>query len=133
MQAGRKPISDEVKKARGTRQPCRSYEEVKVPATAPKMPNYLTKEAKAIWKEELPRVMATGIVDTDASLFARYCALEALVRGMLSNEVVPQGNLLTELRRMGECLGLTGPSSRMTKAAKKEETNPFTALLGPSN
>lgn len=133
MQAGRKPLPNSVKKARGTFQPARSNEEIPVPNTAPTMPAYLTAEAKKVWVEELPRVMECKVTDVDSSLFARYCAVEALVRDLLRNGDVPQGNLLTELRRMGECLGLTGPSSRIARGGKDAQpTNPFAALLKPN-
>jgi phage terminase small subunit len=130
MQRGRKAVSPELKKARGTFQPCRDRDEVAVSERMrhPVMPDYLTLEAQAVWAEEYERAVTAHVTELDSSLFARYCALEAVVRALLKKSELPTGNLLTELRRMQECLGLAGPSSRVGKVVAKP-ASPFADLL----
>lgn len=87
------------------------------------MPDYLSTPAQAIWIEELGRVIGGGASELDSSLFARYCATEALLREAFANGHTPPAAFLAEQRRVAELLGLAGPKSR--PGARPREKNPF--------
>ncbi len=104
--------------------------ELIVPGSPPLMPDYLTAEAELVWQEEIGRVMAAGIVEIDSSLFARYCALEALLRKAFSDPEgePPPAAYLTTQRQMAELLGIAGRKSRVGKVGDdptKPAGNPF--------
>lgn len=88
----------------------------------------MTKEARAVWREEVDRVTACGITDADSSLFARYCTMEAFYRDQISAGELPKAAILTELRRMAELLGIAGLRSRLARVgtADKPTATPFT-------
>lgn len=126
MQRGRKPDPPSEKMARGTLQKVRDGLKVEtiVPGDPPAMPDYLTPGAIDVWQEELGRVMATGVAEIDSSLFARYCSLEALVRlAFEAGGEPPPAAYLTELRRMGELLGIAGRKSRVGKVTDDPTNN----------
>lgn len=130
MNRGRKAEPPSQKAARGTIQPCRDAgrTEVIVAGSPPVQPEYLSPEAIDVWQEELGRVMATGVVEIDSSLFARYCSLEALIRkAFRAGGEAPPAAYLTEARRMAELLGIAGRKSRVGKVADDptKEVNPF--------
>lgn len=129
MQRGRKAEPPGTKAARGTLQPCRDggKAEILVPGSPPAQPDYLTPGAVDVWQEEIGRVMATGVVEIDSSLFARYCSLEALIRKAFESGVPPPAAYLTEARRMAELLGIAGRKSRVGKVADDpiKNANPF--------
>lgn len=136
MQRGRKPESLEVKFARGTVQPIRDggKTEMIVAGDPPIMPDYLSPEAQLVWQEEIGRVMAAGSTELDSSLFARYCALEVLLRigfgeALMGNGQPPPAAYLTTQRQMAELLGIAGRKSRVGKAGDggTQRRNPFTA------
>ena len=93
----------------------------------PMMPDYLTPEAKAVWIEEIGRVMVAGTCERDSLLFARYCSLEALVQKAFGLGEAPPAAYLTELRRMGELLGIAGERTRVNKPVQGGAAvgNPF--------
>src|SRR5690606_28226415 len=131
MQRGRKPEPPSAKLARGTLQPVRDgvKTEILVPGDPPLMPDYLTAEAQLVWQEEIGRVMSAGVTEIDSSLFARYCALEALIRKAFAD---PQGEpppaaYLTTQRQMAELLGIAGRKSRVGKVTDDptKAGNPF--------
>ena len=81
------------------------------------MPGYLTPEARAVWNEEVRRVVACGAVEADSSLFARYCSEEARYRcASLAGDDIKIA-ALTELRRMAELLGIAGQRSRLARSS----------------
>ncbi|AHE57422.1 hypothetical protein [Sphingomonas sanxanigenens] len=132
MKRGPKAEPPSVKLARGTFQPVRDgvKTETIVAGDPPLMPEYLSAEAEEVWQEEIGRVMAVGVTEIDSSLFARYCALEALIRKAFAN---PEGDpppaaYLTTQRQMAELLGIAGRKSRVGKVADdptKRGGNPF--------
>jgi len=129
MQRGRKAEPPSEKVARGTLQPCRdaSRQEIIVPGSPPAQPDYLTPGAIDVWQEEIGRVMSTGVVEIDSSLFARYCSIEALIRKAFEAGAPPPAAYLTEARRMGELLGIAGRKSRVGKVTDdpSKQANPF--------
>lgn len=131
MQRGRKPDPASAKAARGTLQPVRDglKTEIIVPGDPPAMPDYLTPEAVIVWQEEIGRVMAAGIAEIDSSLFARYCALEALIRKAFGdpNGEPPPAAYLTTQRQHAELLGIAGRKSRVGKVTNDptQSRNPF--------
>lgn len=130
MKRGPKAEPPSVKAQRGTVRPFRDADrqEIFVPGSPPAQPDYLTPEAIDVWQEEIGRVMATGVVEIDSSLFARYCSLEALIRKAFRAGVdAPPAAYLTEARRMAELLGIAGRKSRVGKVADDptKEINPF--------
>jgi hypothetical protein len=127
MKPGRKPEPPAVKERRGTLKPYRDSdrEELIVAGSPPAMPDYLTAEAIDVWQEEIGRVMAAGTVEIDSSLFARYCALEALVRKAFNTPGAdpPPAAYLTVLRQYSELLGIAGRKSRIGSKAGNDPTN----------
>jgi phage terminase small subunit len=129
MKPGRKAEPPSTKAARGTIQPCRDVNKVEVivPGSPPAQPDYLTAGAIDVWQEEIGRVMATGVVEIDSSLFARYCSIEALIRAAFTAGAPPPAAYLTEARRMAELLGIAGRKSRVGKVTDDptKQANPF--------
>lgn len=90
----------------------------------PIMPEFLAEDptmepARLVWGENLERVTANGCHEGDSDLFARYCIQEsgyrAHVRAWLSGAEgieSPPAAMIESLRKMGELLGIAGPSSR---------------------
>ena len=134
MKRGPKKKSIEEKKALGSYRPCRDNPNVILPTNAapPKMPDYLSDEAKAVWFEELDRVTQSGTSNLDSSLFADYCCLAAIVRAAFKAGEVPKGNQLVELRKQRELLGIGGAPSRAQrgKVAEPDQRNEFAKLFG---
>ena len=131
MKPGPKAELPSVKRARGTFQPVRDAgkTEIIVPGDPPIRPDYLTPEAIDVWQETIGRVMTAGVTEVDSALFARYCALEALVRAAFKegNEPPPAA-YLTVLRQHEELLRIAGPKSRVSGgggAAAAKSSNPF--------
>lgn len=113
MNRGPKRQSAADKQAKGTYNTTRDRPQHLVIAfAAPIMPSYLSKEAQAVWHEEIDRVVLAGIGHLDSTFFADYCCLSALTRAAFSAGQLPQAATLTELRRRAEVLGIAGPSSR---------------------
>lgn len=131
MKRGPKPQTPAVKAKRGTLRPCRDGTapvQLITSGDPPIMPAYLSAAAQEIWLEEISRVMAAGITERDSSLFATYCATEALARAAFKAGEPPPAAYLTELRRMRELLGIAGPRVRqeMKDGATQTSENPFT-------
>jgi hypothetical protein len=76
------------------------------------MPDYLTAGAKDIWFEEIERVVVAGINANHSSTFARYCEMEAAVRKMWREGKLPTSQMLSEVRKLSELLGIAGIASR---------------------
>jgi hypothetical protein len=130
MKRGPKPVTRLTKETRGTLQPCRDAfkGEVIAPGDPPMAPEYLSPEAQIVWMEEIGRVMIGGVGERDSSLFARYCATEALARKAFLSGEPPPAAYLTELRRMAELLGIAGPRVRQgvkPGGAPISNENPF--------
>lgn len=134
MQRGPKKKSIEEKKAVGSYRPCRDDPNIVIPINSepPQMPDYLSDAAKAVWSEELNRVIQSGTSTLDSSLFADYCCLAAIVRETFRSGGEPKGNQLVELRKQRELLGIGGAPSRAQrgKIAEPDQSNPFASLLG---
>ena len=132
MKPGRKPTTNASKALNGTLKPSRERHEIVVAEGAGEliMPAYLTPAAQEVWTEEVTRVTRVGATGLDTSLFARYCSLEAISRAIFATGDAPKAATIAELRRMGELLGLSGPSSRVQAPIKAEAipTNPFAKL-----
>lgn len=79
-------------------------------------PPYLSPAAKAVWREELRRVVGCGVTESDSSLFGRYCEMEASFRQSVMKGADLKAALLTELRRSAELLGIAGQRSRLARA-----------------
>lgn len=89
---------------------------------SPIMPDYLADDeamepARTVWLENIERVAANGLTESDSDLFARYCVQEAGYRAhvalFLRGEMdAPPTSLVESLRKMAELLGIAGPSSR---------------------
>lgn len=130
-QRGPKPKPKDAKIAAGTYQACRDApKHLVINAPPPKMPAYLNDEAKAVWWEELDRVVLAGTNELDSSLFASYCGLEAIARDQFSNGQQPQATIMSELRKLRELLGIGGAPSRAQRGTPKVEQteSPFAAL-----
>jgi len=94
------------------------------------MPDYLAEDpamgpARLVWDENLERVTANGCHEGDSDLFARYCIQEsgyrAHVRAWLSGAdgiESPPTAMIESLRKMGELLGIAGPTSRQRIQAR---------------
>ena len=120
MKSGRRVADPNAKKLAGT---YRGDRHATITATAepvrdlPVRPGYMTAEGKAVWEEELQRVVACGLTSADSTFYARYCELEAIFRVAVMAREVPTSSLVTELRRAAELLGIAGHRSRLIKAA----------------
>lgn len=127
MKRGRKPETVDTKQARGTLQPCRDASKVQIIASddPPQMPDYLTPAAECVWEETIGRVMHAGVSETDSSLLARYCAMEAISRQTLQGGEPIPASVMTALRQMEELLGIAGPKSRIGRAPGGKPANPF--------
>lgn len=127
MQSGPKAGNPATKKLAGTFRSDR-HANVKALAAAqdtkPVQPDYLTAEAKAVWMENISRVVGVGATDLDSDLFARYCILEALFRMAVTKGDIPQGTLYRELRSLAELLGIAGVKSRLAKVGSEAPAKP---------
>jgi hypothetical protein len=142
MQPGRKAEPADTKLARATFRPDRDAGKVQIssPKDPPQIPDpvaikesedgseilpTLTPQARIVWHETLPRVMAIGLAEPDSSFLARYCSMEALSRETLSKgEPIPVA-LMTALRQMEELMGIAGPKSRVGRRENGKPANPF--------
>lgn len=133
MQRGPKRKSIDAKKAAGTYRPYRDKPKHLVVATAaPTLPEWLPAAARAIWEEELPRVIQSGTCELDSSLFADYCYLASIARARAISGEEPKSTQMVELRKLRELLGIGGAPSRAMRGtqASADYANPFANLLG---
>lgn len=73
---GPAPTPTEVLKLRGSRRAAGRKNEPKPPNGAPPRPRWLSKEAKAAWKQLVPELDALGVLTKiDGNALARYCAM----------------------------------------------------------
>lgn len=130
MKRGPKPQLPVTKEKRGTLRPDRDGANpvtVMAAGNPPIAPDYLAPAAQEVWIEEIGRVMVAGVTELDSSMFATYCALEALVRAAFIAGEPPPAAYLTELRRTRELLGIAGPRVRQgAKHGITQTDNPFT-------
>lgn len=119
MQRGPKLKNPATKKLAGTYKECVDGNVVALatpPRDEPVQPLYLSPAAKAVWKEELRRVVGCGVTESDSSLFGRYCEMEASFRQTVVEGSDIKAALLTELRRSAELLGIAGQRSRLARS-----------------
>lgn len=127
MKGGNKGEPPDTKLVRGTWRHDRDGSKVQImtPDDPPMMPD-MTPEAEIVWQQQLPRVMATGVVEFDSEFFAAYCHVVAAMRKVHAEGVAAPGSIYTEFRRMSELLGIAGPKSRVGRAPPpKPDGNPF--------
>lgn len=118
------------KLARGTFKPSRDGDLAEIVTTSdpPMMPD-LTPEAEIVWQQQLPRVMATGVVELDSEFFSIYCHLIAAIRKVHAVGDAAPASHYTEARRLSELLGIAGPKSRVGRTPpQKPVSNPFSKL-----
>lgn len=124
MRTGRR-IADPARKAlAGTYRADRHGDIVELvtpPRDIPVAPDYLTKEAKRVWEEELPRILACGGVEADSSFLARYCTAEAEFRGMAAKGEPVTAAMMTALRQYAELLGIAGHRSRLARGNSQDK------------
>lgn len=128
MKRGPKPELPSTKEQRGTWRADRDASNIQItsPCDPPIVPDYLPAAAQEVWLEEIGRVMTAGIGERDSSLFATYCATEAMCRAAFVAGEPPPAAYLTELRRMRELLGIAGPRVRQgSKPGGATPENPF--------
>lgn len=99
---------------------------------SPIMPDYLADDeamepARTVWLENIERITANGCHEGDSDLFARYCIQEAGYRAHVARWLAgdegfdsPQTSRVESLRKMGELLGIAGPSSRQRLSASRQ-------------
>lgn len=132
MKTGRRIANPAAKELAGTYRKDRHADIVTLASPAkdePVCPAYLSELGRAVWNEELRRVVSVGITEADSSMFARYCEMEASFRASIAAGQLPIASLLTELRRSAELLGIAGLRSRLARAGKSDDDkkdNPFT-------
>ncbi len=132
--AGRRPLSQAEKLARGTARRGREREEVDSPSgpltTPPAEMPYL---AGIVWTEYVAAATAHGARQCDADSFAEWCVMTANLRQAraaigTASEALPPAAYLQQWRTLGELFGLAGPRSRVgQKVGAPAEPNPFAA------
>lgn len=127
MRRGQKPELPDVKRARGTFQPCEDANRVSViePDSPPQQPDWLTSEGSEVWLDDIGRVLQSSMLsEQDSTIFATYCNLQgAAIKAWRSGDVPPVSAVM-EIRKMAELFGLCGHRSRMS-AGPAKSNNPF--------
>lgn len=123
MNRGQKPNSAQVFDITGGKSKIGASTETEpVPSGDVVMPPHVKGVAAKIWKEKAPDLIAkNALTSWDVDLFAKYCIFEARFRKKPEEFT---GNMLTELRRIAECFGMSGAQSRArikTRAGKSED------------
>lgn len=73
---GPTPTPTEVLKQRGSRRAAARTGEPKPEAKTPRCPTWLSKEAKAVWKQVAKQLAELGVLtEIDGNALARYCSL----------------------------------------------------------
>jgi hypothetical protein len=129
MRRGPKPETPSVKANSGTFRPHRDRFKVEVvtPSTLPVKPDWLSAAGELIWRENVARAATFGVTEHDSVIFTIFCNLTGeiaeAVRAGKAGSVAAQ----TEVRRLGELLGLAGPKSRIIvdNSAPEGGGNPF--------
>lgn len=127
MRTGRRVADPNAKKLAGTYRSDRHADIAPIAEPErdlPVRPGYMTEEGRAVWDEELQRVVACGLTSADSTFFARYCELEASFRIAVLTREPFTASLVTELRRAAELLGIAGHRSRLVKAATAQPDKP---------
>jgi phage terminase small subunit len=129
MPKGPKPKPIEIKKARGTDQPCRVPETVvEFPAVVehPKPPRWMNRDGKSTWNELVPMLLAARVL-TDADLFAlrHLCQLDGELVSLYRKKMPVTASMLTQLKAYFENFGITPSSRARVTRSEKIKENPF--------
>jgi phage terminase small subunit len=129
MRRGPKPELPSVKANGGTFRPHRDRFKVEVSTSnaLPIKPDWLSPAGQTIWDENVTRAAAVGVTEHDTVIFTIFCNLTGeIVQAVQAGKAVSIA-AQTEVRRLGELLGLAGPRSRivMDNPASKGTRNPF--------
>ncbi len=130
MKGGNKGEPPDTKLVRGTWRHDRDGSKVQImtPDDPPMMPD-MTPEAEIVWQQQLPRVMATGVVELDSEFFSIYCHLIAAIRKVHAVGDAAPASHYPEARRLSELLGIAGPKSRVGRTPPQTPvSNPFSKL-----
>lgn len=128
----RRKTSDNVKRLRGTDQPCRmSGETLDFDAVeqAPKAPECLPVEAMTYWNRIVPILLNKRVLTiADLEALEVMCALYGRVKKLIAAGVDIPASMVTQLRLYQTEFGLT-PASR-NKIAAGEEPSPGNKFAG---
>ena len=129
MRRGPKPETPSVKANGGTFRPHRDRLKVEVVASGalPAKPDWLSAAGQTIWDENVARAAAVGVTEHDTVIFAIFCNLTGEIAQAVRADRVVSVAAQTEVRRLGELLGLAGPKSRIIvdNSAPEGGGNPF--------
>jgi phage terminase small subunit len=129
MRPGPKPELPSVKANGGTFRPHRDRFKVEVVASGalPAKPDWLSAAGQTIWDENVARAAAVGVAEHDTVIFAFFCNLAGEIAQAVRAGKVVSVAAQTEVRRLGELLGLAGPKSRIIADNPVSEgaRNPF--------
>jgi hypothetical protein len=129
MTRGPKSELPSVKASSGTFRPHRDRLKVEVVTSSalPVKPDWLTAAGQTIWDENVARAAAVGVTEHDSVVFAIFCNLTGEIAQAERAGKVVSIAARTEVRRLGELLGLGGPRSRVIMDHPRPEvgSNPF--------
>jgi phage terminase small subunit len=137
MKRGPKPELPSVKANSGTFRPHRDRFKVEVAASSalPVKPDWLTAAGQKIWDENKARAATIGITEHDTVIFTIFCNLTGEIAQAVRAGKAVSIAAQTEVRRLGELLGLAGPKSRIIvdNPAPEVSSNPFARRRRPPN
>jgi phage terminase small subunit len=129
MQRGPKPISPTRKKLAGTFKPCvddATAPIVQLVKDIPVAPDWLTDGAKAVWADDLARVVACGATSVDSNMFGLYCTSMADFIASVKLGEPANAAFRSELRKQMEMLCIAGAKSRLARISTDVKTSsPF--------
>jgi phage terminase small subunit len=129
MRRGPKPELPSLKARSGTFRPHRDRFKVEIltSSTFPVKPDWLTAAGQTIWDENVARAAAIGVTEYDTVIFAIFCNLTGEIAQAVRAGKAVSVAAQTEVRRLGELLGLAGPKSRIIvdNPASEGARNPF--------
>ena len=134
--SGRRQLSAEDKRARGTLRPSRDNQpQGTAGAAAPlalKPVDDLPLGVAVVWEEYAAAAVANGARQCDADAFAEWCTMTDNLRRSraatgTAAEGLPPASYLAQWRMLGEAFGLAGPRSRVGAALERKDPNPFLA------
>jgi hypothetical protein len=95
----------------------------------------LTAAGQKIWDENKARAATIGITEHDTVIFTIFCNLTGEIAQAVRAGKAVSIAAQTEVRRLGELLGLAGPKSRIIvdNPAPEGSSNPFARRRRPPN